>query len=141
MLCHVITLHSNVRPFRFTLIISLITIVLISQDSQSPAPTAPLLVVLKSKKILLRVALIAVCFFCCLFIYNGTIVNTQLWGSMYLNFSVLMLVAIPTRIVTAITLTRFGRKAPICVAYVLCAIFYIASAFIPHGKCFVIMVW
>ncbi|XP_060801400.1 organic cation transporter protein [Amyelois transitella] len=90
--------------------------------------------VLRSKKMLLRVALIAGCFFCGMFVYNGAIINsTTISGDKYLNLSVLLLVAVPTRIITALTLTRFGRKAPICVAYCLCATFFIVSAVVPKS--------
>ncbi|CAG9787565.1 unnamed protein product [Diatraea saccharalis] len=93
-----------------------------------------LLVVLRSKKILLRVFLIAAIFFCCIFVYNGCMINsTSIVGNKYLNFSSLVLVTIPTRIITAITLTKFGRKAPICVAYILCCVFFIASAYVPKS--------
>ncbi|XP_039755068.1 organic cation transporter protein-like [Pararge aegeria] len=88
--------------------------------------------ILRSKKILLRISIIAACFFCCMFVNSGTIINsTNISGNKYLNFSILMLVDVPTRIVTALTLTRFGRKTPICVAYCLCAVFFMTSAFVP----------
>lgn len=100
----------------------------------APPERLHLLSVLRSKKILLRVLLIAGCFFCCTFVYNGTIINsTSVSGNKYLNFSALLLVQVPTRIITALTLTRFGRKAPICVAYTLCCVFFISSAFIPKS--------
>ncbi|KAJ8716894.1 hypothetical protein PYW07_003521 [Mythimna separata] len=99
-----------------------------------PVERLHLLSVLRSKKILLRVLLIAACFICCTFVYNGTIINsTSVSGNKYLNFSALLLVQVPTRIITALTLTRFGRKAPICVAYTLCCVFFIASGFIPKS--------
>ncbi|CAH0586759.1 unnamed protein product [Chrysodeixis includens] len=102
------------------------------KKSQSEQPH--LLSVLRSRKILLRVLLIAACFICCTFVYNGTIINsTSVSGNKYLNFSALLLVSVPTRIITALTLTRFGRKTPICVAYTLCCIFFISSAFVPKS--------
>ncbi|KAL4709623.1 hypothetical protein ACJJTC_007354 [Scirpophaga incertulas] len=71
-----------------------------------------------------------------MFVFTGTIINsTSIAGNKYMNFSALLLVSIPTRIITAITLTKFGRKAPICVAYVLCCVFFIASAFVPKSLC------
>lgn len=92
--------------------------------------------VLRSRTILLRVALIAACFTCATFVLNGTIIySTSISGSKYINFSAMLLVSVPTRIVTALTLTRFGRKAPICVAYTLCAVFFITSAFVPKCEC------
>lgn len=95
-----------------------------------------LLSALHSRTILLRVALIAVCFTCATFVMNGTIVNsTSISGNMYINFAAMHLVAVPTRIVTALTLNRFGRKAPICVAYTLCSVFFISSAFMPKCEC------
>lgn len=79
-------------------------------------------------------ALMAACFFCCSFVFNGSIVNaTAVSGNKYLNVSAMLLVSIPTRLLSAVTLTRFGRKGPICVAYLLCAIFFVTSAFVP--KC------
>ncbi|XP_013147033.1 PREDICTED: organic cation transporter protein-like [Papilio polytes] len=94
----------------------------------------PIFSVLRSKKIVLRIALISVSFFCCMFVFSGAIINsTSISGNKYLNFSAMMLVAIPTRIITALTLTRFGRKTPICVAYCLCATFFMASAFVPKS--------
>ncbi|KAG6440875.1 hypothetical protein O3G_MSEX001534 [Manduca sexta] len=103
-------------------------------NQSSPPEQAHLLSVLRSRKMVMRVALIAASFFCATFVYNGTIINsTTIWGNKYLNFSALLLVAVPTRIVTAFTLMRFGRKAPICVAYSLCAAFFIASAFVPKS--------
>ncbi|RVE42201.1 hypothetical protein evm_013150 [Chilo suppressalis] len=90
-----------------------------------------LIVVLRSRKILLRVFLIAAIFFCCIFVLNGCIINsTGIIGNKYINFSALLLVSIPTRVITAITLTKFGRKTPICIAYILCCVFFIASAFV-----------
>ncbi|XP_023935707.2 organic cation transporter protein-like [Bicyclus anynana] len=94
--------------------------------------TPRILSVLRSKKIVLRITIIAGCFFCCMFVYSGTIINSaNISGNKYLNYSALLLVAVPTRIVTALTLTRFGRKTPICVAYCLCAVFFMTSAFVP----------
>ncbi|KAL0880504.1 hypothetical protein ABMA27_002903 [Loxostege sticticalis] len=104
------------------------------QEKQNPVQTAHLLSALRSKKILARVALIAASFFCGMFVNYGTIINSiSISGNKYLNFSALLLVSIPTRIITAITLTRFGRKAPICVAYTMCGIFFIMSAFVPKS--------
>ncbi|XP_013173687.1 PREDICTED: organic cation transporter protein-like isoform X2 [Papilio xuthus] len=94
----------------------------------------PIFSVLRSKKIVLRIALISVSFFCCMFVYSGSIINsTSISGNKYLNFSAMMLVAVPTRVITALTLTRYGRKTPICVAYCLCAAFFMASAFVPKS--------
>ncbi|CAK1585778.1 unnamed protein product [Parnassius mnemosyne] len=94
----------------------------------------PIFSVLRSKKILLRIALISASFFCCMFVYSGAIINsTYISGSKYLNFSAINLVAVPTRIITALTLNRFGRKTPICVAYCLCALFFMMSAFVPKS--------
>lgn len=105
------------------------------QAGEEPPERPHLLSVLRSRKIVLRVLLIAACFICCTFVYNGTIINsTSVSGNKYLNFSALLLVQVPTRIITALTLTRFGRKAPICVAYTLCCVFFISSAFIPKCK-------
>ncbi|PZC76256.1 hypothetical protein B5X24_HaOG204862 [Helicoverpa armigera] len=105
------------------------------QAGENPPSERPhLLSVLRSKKIVVRVLLIAACFICCTFVYNGTIINSaSVSGNKYLNLSALMLVQVPTRIVAALTLTRFGRKAPICVAYTLCCLFFISSAFIPQS--------
>ncbi|CAK1555075.1 unnamed protein product [Leptosia nina] len=90
--------------------------------------------VLRSKTLLLRMALIAACFICSSFVFSGAIINSvSISGSKYLNFSIMMLVQVPTRFVTALTLTRFGRRAPICVAYCLCAVFFMASAFVPKS--------
>ncbi|CAB3221792.1 unnamed protein product [Arctia plantaginis] len=101
------------------------------QEGEQPPERLHLLSVLRSRTILLRVALIACCFICSTFVYNGIIINsTSVSGNKYLNFSALLLVSVPTRIITAFTLTRFGRKAPICVAYVLCCVFFFASAFV-----------
>ncbi|CAH2047629.1 unnamed protein product, partial [Iphiclides podalirius] len=94
----------------------------------------PIFSVLRSKTIALRIVLISVSFFCCMFVFSGAIINsTSISGNKHLNFSAMMLVAVPTRIITALTLTRFGRKAPICLAYCLCALFFMASAFIPKS--------
>ncbi|CAH4036708.1 unnamed protein product [Pieris brassicae] len=96
--------------------------------------TPHIFTVLRSKTILLRMALIAACFICCSFVFSGAIINSvSISGSKYLNFSIMMLVQVPTRIITALTLTRFGRKAPICVAYCFCALFFMASAFVPKS--------
>ncbi|XP_075975566.1 organic cation transporter protein-like [Anticarsia gemmatalis] len=101
------------------------------EEGDRPPERLHLLSVLRSRTILLRVALIACCFICSTFVYNGTIINsTSVSGNKYLNFSALLLVSIPTRLITAFTLTRFGRKAPICVAYTLCCVFFFASAFV-----------
>ncbi|XP_068617257.1 organic cation transporter protein-like [Battus philenor] len=109
-----------------------------SKADQKVAPRSeeppPIFSILRSRKIVLRIALISVIFFCCMFVYSGAIINsTNISGNKYLNYSAMMLVAVPTRIITALTLTRFGRKAPICVAYCLCAIFFMASAFVPKS--------
>ncbi|KAM3955691.1 organic cation transporter protein [Aphomia sociella] len=105
-----------------------------NEKGQISKPKSNLLSVLRSKKILLRVVLMAACFFCVIFVYIGTVINsTSLSGNKYVNFSMMLLVAIPTRVIAAYTLTRFGRKAPICVAYCLCALFFITSAFVPKS--------
>ncbi|XP_045769467.1 organic cation transporter protein-like isoform X2 [Maniola jurtina] len=96
--------------------------------------TPHILSVLRSKKMVLRIAIIAACFFCCMFVFSGSVINsTTISGNKYLNYSIMMLVAVPTRVVTALTLTRFGRKTPICVAYCLCAVFFMTSAFVPKS--------
>ncbi|XP_026496281.1 organic cation transporter protein-like [Vanessa tameamea] len=90
--------------------------------------------VLRSKTILVRMAIIAACLFWCMFVYSGAMINsTSISGSKYLNFSAMMLVSVPPRIITALTLTKFGRKTPICVAYCLCSLFFMASAFVPKS--------
>ncbi|XP_050677735.1 solute carrier family 22 member 3-like [Leptidea sinapis] len=100
-----------------------------------PAPNAPtLLKVLHSKTIIYRVLLMCACFFCCNFVYSGTVINSvSISGNKYLNYSIVMLVSIVARILNAVTLTRFGRKKPICIAYCLCSLFLMASAFIPKS--------
>ncbi|XP_073955312.1 solute carrier family 22 member 1-like isoform X2 [Choristoneura fumiferana] len=96
--------------------------------------TKHLLSVLRSRTMLLRMALMAACYFSVAFVYTSAIIySTNLIGNKYLNFSALQLVAVPTRIITAVTLNRFGRKAPICFAYCLCGICFIASAFVPKS--------
>ncbi|CAH0719752.1 unnamed protein product, partial [Brenthis ino] len=101
---------------------------------QSSPETLSVLSVLRSKTILIRMAIMAACFFCSMFVFTGAVINsTSISGNKYINYSVMMLVAVPTRIVTALTLTRFGRKAPICIAYCLCAFFFMASAFVPKS--------
>jgi MFS family permease len=86
------------------------------------------------------VTLISACFVCVSFVYTSAIIySTGIIGNKYLNYSVLQLVAVPTRIVTAVTLNRFGRKAPICVAYCLCGVCFIASTFVPLCESLVII--
>lgn len=90
---------------------------------------------MRSKTIMLRLCLMSACFFCATFVFSGTIINSAtISGNKYINFAALNLVAIPTRVITAFTLTRFGRKAPICVAYCICTVFFIAAAFGPKCK-------
>ncbi|KAJ0183555.1 hypothetical protein K1T71_001531 [Dendrolimus kikuchii] len=99
-----------------------------------PQESLHILSVLRSKTILVRMALMSALFICSMFVFNGTMINsTSISGNKYLNFSAVLLVAVPTRIITALTLTRYGRRAPICVAYILCSIFFISSAFIPKS--------
>ncbi|CAG5058026.1 unnamed protein product [Parnassius apollo] len=94
----------------------------------------PIFSVLRSKKILHRMTLISASFFCCMFVHSGAIINsTSISSSKYLNFSAMNLVDVPTRIITALTLNRFGRKTPICTAYCLCAFFFMTSAFVPKS--------
>ncbi|XP_041980314.1 organic cation transporter protein-like [Aricia agestis] len=105
-----------------------------NEAGPTQATEASILSALRSKKMILRIALIAACSFCCMFVYNGAIINsTNISGSKYLNYSIMQLVAVPTRVIIAFTLTRFGRKTPICVAYCFCAMFFIASAFVPKS--------
>ncbi|CAH0719751.1 unnamed protein product, partial [Brenthis ino] len=103
-------------------------------DRSVPVETPSVSSVLRSKTIFIRMVIIATSFFCCMFLFIGTIVNsTSFSGNQYLNFSAMMLIAVPTRIAIVLTLTRFGRRAPICLAYCLCAIFFIVSAFVPKS--------
>ncbi|CAG9136522.1 unnamed protein product [Plutella xylostella] len=106
------------------------------QDLEKPSQETMSIIFsdLRSRTILLRVVLIAACFFCTMFIYNGAILNAvHVSGNKYLNYSAMMLVAIPVRVITALTFAKFGRKAPICVAYCFCSVFFIASAFVPKS--------
>lgn len=91
--------------------------------------------VIRSKTIMLRLGLMSACFFCATFVFSGAMINSAtISGNKYVNFAAMNLVAIPTRVITAFTLTRFGRKAPICVAYCFCTVFFIAAAFGPKCK-------
>ncbi|CAH2084358.1 unnamed protein product [Euphydryas editha] len=113
-----------------------------NQTGQPETETPQIFSVLRSKAIVVRMAITAACFFCCMFVNSGAIINsTSISGSKYLNYSVMMLVDVPTRIITALTLTRFGRKTPICVAYCLCAIFFMTSAFVPKSICWVSVIF
>ncbi|XP_050348891.1 organic cation transporter protein-like isoform X2 [Nymphalis io] len=103
-------------------------------EQSSPSENLQISSVLRSKTILVRMAIMAACLFWCMFVYSGAMINsTTISGSKYLNFSAMMLVSVPTRIITALTLTKFGRKIPICVAYCLCSMFFMASAFVPQS--------
>lgn len=105
-----------------------------SEKIKEPEPSH-LLSVLKSKKILFRLALTAACFFFSLFIYYAALINsTSISGNKYVNYSLMILVSVPVRIITAYTLTKFGRKAPICIANGLSAVFFVLSAFIPKSE-------
>lgn len=96
--------------------------------------SASSMAVLRSKKLLLRLLTIGACFFFSIFIYYGALINiTKISGNIYLNYSLLILVSVPVRIISAYALTRFGRKAPICCANCLCAVFFVTSAFIPNS--------
>ncbi|XP_041980329.1 solute carrier family 22 member 1-like [Aricia agestis] len=98
---------------------------------QSSVEKTPIISALKSKKILLRICLIAACLFCCMFVNMGTsIYAVNINGNKYVNFTAVMLASIPTRIVTAFTLDKFGRRAPICVAYGLSVVTFVASVFV-----------
>ncbi|XP_061713837.1 organic cation transporter protein-like [Cydia pomonella] len=105
------------------------------ENNNTPScSTKHLLSVLRSRTILLRLTLISACFICLSFVYTSAIIySTGIFGNKYLNYSALQLVAVPTRIITALTLNRFGRKAPICVAYCLAGVCFISSAFVPSS--------
>lgn len=104
-------------------------------EAKQQQETFYILRVMRSKTIMLRLCLMSACFFCATFVFSGTIINSAtISGNKYINFAALNLVAIPTRVITAFTLTRFGRKAPICVAYCFCTVFFIAAAFGPKCK-------
>ncbi|XP_038214193.1 organic cation transporter protein-like [Zerene cesonia] len=103
-----------------------------------PPPPAPracgVRAALRSRALCARAALLAASFVCCSFVFSGAILNSvTISSTKYLNFSIMMLVQVPTRLVTALTLTRFGRKLPICIAYCFCAVFFMASAFVPKS--------
>lgn len=90
---------------------------------------------LRSRAMAGRVAVVAACFFFSLFVYNGALVNSGgLSGDARLNYSLLLLVSVPTRLLSAYALTRFGRRVPICAAYSLCGLCFLASAFVPPRK-------
>ncbi|XP_045498946.1 organic cation transporter protein-like isoform X2 [Colias croceus] len=102
--------------------------------AQDTEEQSGVLAALRSRALCARAALLAASFVCCSFVFSGAILNSvTISSTKYLNFSIMMLVQVPTRLVTALTLTRFGRKLPICVAYCFCAVFFMASAFVPKS--------
>ncbi|XP_032516750.2 organic cation transporter protein-like [Danaus plexippus] len=107
---------------------------MVEMNQQSKDEPVEILAVLRSKTILVRLSVIAACFICSMFVFSGAIIySTNISGNKYMNYSMMILLGVPTRIITAFTLTRFGRKAPICIAYCLCSCFFMASAFVPKS--------
>ncbi|KAJ2951332.1 hypothetical protein O0L34_g5733 [Tuta absoluta] len=100
----------------------------------SHSVAGPLMSALQSRRMMVRVLLVAAQLFCCQFVFSGAIINSgTISGNRFINFAALSLVAVPTRVLTALTLTRFGRKAPVCTAYFLCALFFMTSGFVPKS--------
>lgn len=83
----------------------------------------------------LRIALCCFIWFCARFIYLGLTLNsTQLTGSKFLNFSVMMFMDLPSNVITSFLLDRIGRRWTMFYLLSSCAVILVVDSFLVNSK-------
>ncbi|XP_041980241.1 organic cation transporter protein-like [Aricia agestis] len=95
----------------------------------------PWLAVLRSRALLLRLAVCSWCWVAAAFVYYGLTINSvALAGDKYINFALNMLMEVVASLLIVMSLERFGRKRSIFSAYLVCGFACVTPYFVSHGN-------
>lgn len=93
--------------------------------------------IMRSKEMMIRLAVTSVCFFSASFIFCGLMVNSVLLpGNKYTNFALTSMTAFPGDLLAFYTSDKYGRRVTLQCGYFFTAIFILAQAFTPESKYF-----
>ncbi|XP_073955106.1 organic cation transporter protein-like [Choristoneura fumiferana] len=89
--------------------------------------------VIKSKEMMIRIAVSSFCFFTASFVYYGLFLQAVLLpGDKYLNVALTALAAFPGDLLAFFTFSKYGRRISLQCGFIACAIFIMAQAFTPN---------
>lgn len=95
----------------------------------------PIVQVLRSSVILIRLSVCSFCWITNTFVYYGLSLNSVAFaGDKYINFILVTMVEIPGYCFTWLLTDRIGRKPMLSGAFLLSGIFCLAIQFVPTGK-------
>lgn len=95
----------------------------------------PIVQVLHSSVILIRLLVCSFCWITNTFVYYGLSLNSvAVGGDKYLNFMLVAVVEIPAFWIGCVLNNRIGRKSTLSGAFMLSGVFCFASQFVPAGK-------
>nr|XP_049703476.1 organic cation transporter protein [Helicoverpa armigera] len=90
--------------------------------------------VLRSRVLLLRLAVCGWCWAATTFVYYGLTINSvALSGNKYTNFALNMAMEVAASVLIMMALERIGRKLCIFLAFLLCGVACVSPFFIQHG--------
>lgn len=102
----------------------------------SEKESASVMLVLKSKKLLLRVANCSFCWLTNTFVYYGlSLSSVTLAGNKYYNFTLSNLIEIPAHLFALLLVNKIGRRWSMCGSLILAGFSCIATELIPIGNC------
>lgn len=91
--------------------------------------------IIKSKEMMIRIAVSSFCFFTASFVYYGLFLQAVLLpGDKYLNVALTALAAFPGDLLAFFTFSKYGRRISLQCGFVACGIFIMAQAFTPNSK-------
>ncbi|KAK4883414.1 hypothetical protein RN001_006733 [Aquatica leii] len=103
----------------------------ISELNKETIKTNTVTELLVSSTLMLRLVNSAVCWACCIFLYNGLTINSvQLSGNSYIDYILTMVVEIPGSIIYVVV-DKAGRRFPLAGGFLLTGLACIGSIFVP----------
>ncbi|XP_052741002.1 organic cation transporter protein-like [Bicyclus anynana] len=100
----------------------------------APTQGNPWLSLLRSRALMLRLALCGWCWAAVSFVYYGLTINSvALSGDKYTNFALNMAMEIVASLLIMMALERFGRRRSIFVAFLVCGLACIVPYFVAHS--------
>lgn len=122
------------------------------KTEKTSTPEYPILKVLRSKILLLRILICSYCWLTNTLVYYGLNLNAvTLAGNKYINFMFVSLAEIPGYAITYYVMERYGRRQCLCGSLLVCGIVCALSDFLPAdipilrlsvfllGKCMIII--
>ncbi|XP_037875285.1 organic cation transporter protein isoform X1 [Bombyx mori] len=110
----------------------------VEEETKSPVKELPkkslAVQVLRSKTIMTRLCVCCFWWITLTFVYYGLSINSvSLAGNSYVNYILTSLVEIPGYCLSVLTMDRFGRKASIMTAFIVCGLSLVGLPFVPEN--------